>query len=320
MKQKVLVTRKIPEAGIAELQKYLDVTVNPNAAPMEKEDIIDTIRDKQGLICLLTDRIDRDIIEAGSNLKVIANYAVGYDNIDVETASRKHIYVTNTPGVLTEATADLTWALIMSVSRRIVEADRFVRDGHFTGWEPMLLLGTDVQGMTMGIIGLGRIGRAVARRARGFDMRLLYYEPSRLSEDIEQAYGAEYCTLPVLIRDSDIISIHVPLHAHTHHLIGTKAFKLMKKGAFLINVSRGPVVDERALVHALKSNLIAGCGLDVYEREPEVEQELLTMKNAVLLPHIGSASRKTREKMALIAAKNVIAVLVHAKKPPDTVN
>jgi glyoxylate reductase len=320
MKQKVLVTREIPHAGIAELQKYLDVSVNPDDAPMKKSDIIRAIHDKHGLVCLLTDGIDKDVINAGINLRVIANYAVGYDNIDVETATRNNICVTNTPGVLTEATADLTWALIFAVSRRIIEADDYVRTGLFRGWAPMLFLGDDIFGKTLGIIGLGRIGQAVARRAQGFNMRVIYYEPDRLSPATEQVTQATYCSLHSLLKNSDFVSVHVPLTEKTHHLIGSQELKVMKKSAFLINASRGPVIDEKALVQALKDGTIAGCGLDVYEREPAVEQGLLSMKNTVLLPHIGSGSRKTREDMALMAARNIIAVLIHQTKPPDLIN
>lgn len=320
MKQKVLVTREIPQAGIAELRRYLDVTVNPVDAPMKKEDIIQNIRDKHGLVCLLTDDIDKDVIFAGVNLKVIANYAVGYDNIDIKTATRRNICVTNTPDVLTEATADLTWALICAVSRRIIEADSYIRAGLFRGWEPMLLLGGDIYGKTLGIIGLGRIGQAVAQRAHGFNMHVLYYKTERLSPAREHACQAEYRSLHALLESSDIVSIHVPLTEKTHHFIGRKELKIMKKSAFLINVSRGPVIDEKALVEALRNGSIAGCGLDVYEREPAVEQGLLGMKNTVLLPHIGSASRQTRENMALMAARNIIAVLIDQTKPLHLVN
>ncbi len=320
MKQKVLVTRKIPEAGIAELQKHLEVHVNPDDTPMKKDDIVRALIDTQGLVCMLTDRIDKEILDGARDLKVIANYAVGYDNIDIETAAHKNIYVTNTPDVLTEATADLTWALILTVSRRIIEADHHLRTGRFRGWEPMLLLGADVHGKTLGIIGLGRIGQAVARRARGFDMRVLYYEPRRLPREIEQACHAEYRPLSYVLRTSDFVSLHVPLNKNTFHLIGTHELHIMKKSAYLINVSRGAVVDERALVKGLKNGIIAGCGLDVYEREPDVEHELLAMKNTVLVPHIGSASRTTRDRMALIAAQNVITVLVRNETPPHWVN
>jgi len=320
MKQKVIVTRKIPAAGIDILQKYLDVFINPHDAPMEKDELMRVIRDKQGIVCLLTDSIDKDVIDAAPDLKVIANYAVGYDNIDIETATRRKICVTNTPDVLTETTADLTWALMLSVSRRIAEADGYVRDGLFRGWEPMLLLGDDIYGKTLGIIGLGRIGQAVARRALGFNMQVLYYEPRRLSADIENACQAEYRSLPALLQDSDFVSIHVPLTDATRHLIGREELTIMKKSAYLINVSRGAVIDEKALAQALKNNDIAGCGLDVYEREPAVESELISLTNTVLVPHIGSASRQTREKMACIAAENIIAMLVHHKKPPHIIN
>lgn len=320
MKQKVLITRQIPAAGIRLLQKHLDVTVHMDEAPMARDEIIRAIHDKQGLVCLLTDRIDAAVMDAAPGLRVIANYAVGYDNIDVESATRRKICVTNTPGVLTEATADLTWALIFAVSRRIVEADRYVRAGSFRGWEPLLMLGDDIHGKTLGIIGLGRIGQAVARRAQGLEMKVLYHEPQRLSGDIERACQAEYRSLPSLLRDSDLVTLHVPFNRTTHHLVGSRELNSMKKEAYLINVSRGPVIDEKALVRALKNGDIAGCGLDVYEREPSIEQDLLSMENTVLLPHIGSASRSARIAMAQMTAQNVIAVLVNRTRPPYIVN
>ena len=320
MKQRVLVTRKLPQTGIEELEKYLDVHVNPADTPMNKDDIMHAIQGTHGLVCLLTDRIDADIIEAGQDLRIIANYAVGYDNIDVDAAVQKNIYVTNTPGVLTEATADLTWALLFAVSRRIIEADAYVRNGRFTGWEPMLLLGDDIHGKTLGIIGLGRIGQAVARRAHGYAMQVLYHEPERLPDAIEEQYHVQYQPLHALLERSDLVTLHVPLNEHTYHLIGEKELKTMQKHAYLINVSRGPVIDERALVQALQTGEIAGCGLDVYEREPAIEQELIHMPNTVLLPHIGSASRAAREAMAMIVARNVIAALIHNVRPPDLID
>ncbi|UCG92474.1 MAG: D-glycerate dehydrogenase [candidate division WOR-3 bacterium] len=319
-KPRVLLTRLLPQSGIDMLKQNVELEINPEDRVMPKEHIVDRVRDKDGLVCLLTDEIDAEIMDAGKALKVIANYAVGYDNIDVQEATKRKIAVTNTPGVLTETTADLTFALILSVARRIVEGDTLLREGKFTGWAPMLLLGSDVCNKTLGLIGFGRIGRAVARRARGFNMRIIYYEPERLSGDIEEECGVEYKTINGLIRDADYISVHTSLNASTHHLISETEFSLMKKTAYLINASRGPVVDEKALVMALKNKQIAGCALDVYEREPAVEKELLTMPNAVLVPHIGSASVETRTKMAMMVTENIIAVLVHNTTPPNIVN
>jgi glyoxylate reductase len=282
--------------------------------------LLEKVRGKDGILCLLTDTIDREVMEAaGPKLKVIANYAVGYNNIDVEEATRRGIMVTNTPGVLTETTADLAWALMMSVARRIVEADRFVRAGKFRGWEPMLLLGTDVYGATLGIVGFGRIGQAMARRALGFDMTVLYYDLQRASEEIEQKYRVRFTPLPELLQTSDFVSLHVPLTKDTYHLIGERELRMMKREAYLINTARGPVVDEKALVRALREGWIRGAALDVFEREPEVELELLELENVVLAPHIGSASYATRTRMAEIAAQNLVKAL-QGEIPPNLVN
>lgn len=319
-KPKVLLTRLLPQPGINLLKKYFELKINPEDNIMSKEKIIEKIKDKHGLICLLTDKIDAEIMDAGRKLKTIANYAVGFNNIDIDEATKRNIPVTNTPGVLTETTADLVFALILSTARRIVEADRFLRGGKFKGWAPTLLLGNDVYNKTLGIIGFGRIGRAVAQRAKGFHMKIIYYEPARLSHDIEKKYSAEYKSFDDLLKESDFITIHTPLVESTHHLISEKEFSLMKKTAYLINTARGPIVDEKALVEALKKKKIAGCALDVFEREPDVEKELITIPNTILVPHIGSASIETRTKMALIVAENVIAVLVNKTRPPNIVN
>lgn len=319
-KPKVLLTRLLPQPGINLLKKYFELKINPEDNIMSKEKIIEKIKDKHGLICLLTDKIDAEIMDAGRKLKTIANYAVGFNNIDIDEATKRNIPVTNTPGVLTETTADLVFALILSTARRIVEADRFLRGGKFKGWAPTLLLGNDVNNKTLGIIGFGKIGRAVAQRAKGFHMKIIYYEPVRLSHDIEKKYSAEYESFDDLLKESDFITVHTPLVESTHHLISEKEFSLMKKTAYLINAARGPIVDERALVESLKKRKIAGCALDVFEREPDVEKELITIPNTILVPHIGSASIETRTKMALIVAENVIAVLVNKTRPPNIVN
>lgn len=297
----------IPEEGLTILRREAGVEVNPKDRALSKEDIVKGVRGKDGLLCLLSDKIDAEVMDASKNLRVISNYAVGYDNIDLEAATRRGIVVTNTPGVLTETTADLVWALLMACARRIVEADRFARNGKFRGWAPMLMTGRDVYGKTLGVIGLGRIGSAVARRGKGFNMRVLYTGPRRKKE-LEEELGAEYVTKEELMKRSDFITLHVPLLPDTYHLIGEEELKLMKASAYLINTSRGPVVDERALVGALKNKHISGAGLDVYEKEPTLMKGLTQLRNVVLLPHIGSASIETRTKMAVIAAENILAV------------
>jgi glyoxylate reductase len=319
-KPKVLLTHRLPEPAIDRLRKYFRLDVNPYDRGMTSRELLARVRDKDGLLSLLTDTIDRKVVAAGKKLRVIANYAVGFNNIDLKAATVRKIAVTNTPGVLTETTADLTFALILAAGRRIAQADRFLRAGKFRGWSPELFLGEDVYGKTLGIIGLGRIGRAVARRARGFDMTVIYYEPKRFGRNLEREAGALYQALDALLRRSDFVTIHLPLTRETKHLISHREFAMMKKTAILINTSRGPVVDERALARALKTNRIAGAGLDVYEREPLVEPELRKSPNAVLLPHIGSATRATRTKMALMAADSIIAVLVKNKRPLNIVN
>ncbi len=320
LRPKVLLTRRLPQPGIELLERHVDMFINPFDIPMSRQDIIGGIKDKDGLICLLTDTIDAEVITAGKNLKIIANYAAGYNNIDVQAATKRKIPITNTPGVLTETTADLTFALILSAARRIVEADKFLRQKSFKGWAPMLFLGRDIHNKILGIIGFGRIGRAVAQRANGFHLKIIYYEPVRLSHDIEKKYSAEYKSLDDLLKESDFITIHTPLVESTHHLISEKEFFLMKKTAYLINAARGQVVDKKALVRALREKRIAGCALDVFENEPEVEKELIEMPNTVLTPHIGSASIETRTKMALMVAENVIAVLVQKGRAPNAVN
>jgi glyoxylate reductase len=316
----VFITRRIPEEGIRIVASFCEVEVSDFDGVLPRKMLLEKVRGKDGILCLLTDTIDREVMEAaGPKLKVIANYAVGYNNIDVEEATRRGIMVTNTPGVLTETTADLAWALMMSVARRIVEADRFVRAGKFRGWEPMLLLGTDVYGATLGIVGFGRIGQAMARRALGFDMTVLYYDLQRAPEEIEQKYRVRFVPLPELLQTSDFVSLHVPLTKDTYHLIGERELRMMKREAYLINTARGPVVDEKALVRALREGWIRGAALDVFEREPEVEPELFELENVVLAPHIGSASYATRTRMAEIAAQNLVKAL-QGEIPPNLVN
>lgn len=317
---KILVTRKLPQEALDLLSQYFYVDLYEEDRVIPRDELLRRVEDKDGILCLLTDNIDAEVMDKAKNLKIIANYAVGYNNIDVEEATKRKIPVTNTPGVLTETTADLAFALLMCVARRIVESDRFLREGKFKGWAPMLFLGNDIYGKTLGIIGFGRIGQAVAKRAVGFDMKILYYDTVRATTEVEQKYNAVFKPLDDLLKESDYISIHVPLVKETYHLISDREFSLMKPTAYLINTSRGPVVDEKALVRALKEKKIAGAALDVFENEPEVEPELITMPNTVLVPHIGSATIETRTKMALMAAENIIAVLVENKIPPNIVN
>jgi len=270
------------------------------------------------MICLLSDRIDEEILSAAKRLRIVANYAVGFDNIDIPAATRRGIAVSNTPDVLTNATAELAWALLLSVARRVVEGDRLVRAGEFHGWDPLMLLGYEVAGKTLGIIGAGRIGTAMARRARGFDMRILYTRPSGPRREMDEL-GAQHVELETLLRESDFISIHTPLTPATRHMIGRPQFELMKPTAILINTGRGPVVDEAALADALANRRIAGAGLDVYEYEPKVEPALLALDNVVLLPHIGSATFEARAAMARLAAENVLDAL-RGKVPRTCLN
>lgn len=317
---KVFVTRKILEEGLNMLKERYDVEVSDYDGVIPREMLLEKVKGVDALVSLLTDNIDAEVMgAAGPNLKIIANYAVGYNNIDVEEATKRGIMVTNTPGVLTETTADFAWTLLMAIARRVVEADRFVREGKFRGWEPMLLIGTDVHGATLGIVGFGRIGQAMARRALGFNMRVLYYDNARVDEQIEKELKATFVDLPTLLKESDFVTLHVPLTKETHHLIGEKELKMMKKDAYLINTARGPVVDEKALVKALKEGWIKGAALDVFENEPEVEPELLKLDNVVLAPHIASASYATRSKMSVMVAENVIKAL-SGEVPPNLVN
>lgn len=318
--KKVLVTRQLPQPAIDLLKQHFEVDLYTEDRVIPRDELLRRVEDKDGLLCLLTDNIDAEVMNKAKNLKIIANYAVGYNNIDVNEATKRKIPVTNTPGVLTETTADLAFALLMSIARRIVESDKYLREGKFKGWSPMLFLGSDVYGKTLGIIGFGRIGQAVAKRALGFDMKVLYYDTLHAPVEVEQKYNATFKPLDELLKESDYISIHVPLVKETYHLISDREFSLMKPTAYLINTSRGPVVDEKALVRALKEKKIAGAALDVFENEPEVEPELIDMPNTVLVPHIGSATVETRTKMALMAAENIIAVLVYNKIPPNIVN
>lgn len=306
MKPKVLITRKLLPEAMDYLKKHVDYEIGSLERSLTRQEILKKIKNKQGLLSLLVDTIDREIIDAAPSLKIIANCAVGYDNIDIDYAKKKKILVTNTPGVLTDTTADLTWALIFAVARKIPQADQFTRGKKFTGWEIDLFLGKEITGKWLGIIGMGRIGKAVALRAQAFRMQTIYSDPQRLSPEEEREYQATFCLLEELLSTSDIVTVHAALTPETYHFISKEKLKLMKRDSIFINVSRGPIVDEKALGDAIKKREIWGAGLDVYEHEPRIEESLLSPDNTVLLPHIGSASYETRLKMATMAAKNLV--------------
>ena len=309
----VLVTTKIPSSVIRRLEASCDVDVYADGPEMPRDELLARVRGKQGLMSMFNNRIDRELIDAGDALKVIATVAVGYNNIDVAAARQRGIVVTNTPDVLTEATADLAWTLILDVTRRVSEGDRLVRRGGWTRWAFDFMLGTDLRGKQLGVVGFGRIGRSVARRAEAFGMRVAYTSPR---PPAAPEVGAEAMALDRLLATSDVVSLHCPLTPETHHLIDQAALARMKRSAYLVNTSRGPIVDEAALAWALRNRMLAGAALDVYENEPQVHAELMTLENVVLSPHIGSASIETRTAMADLAATNVLAVL--SGQPPPT--
>ena len=307
MAEKVLVTREIPEAGLGVLECF-DVAILSERPP-ERAEILEAVRGASGILCTVTEKMDGEVMDAaGDGLKVIANMAVGYDNIDVGAAKERGIVVTNTPEVLTETTADTAFMLLLAAARRLGEAERLLRSGGWDAWGPKQLLGPDVWGKKLGLVGLGRIGAAVARRSSGFGMEVLYYDQYR-NEGAEEELGARYLGLDDLLGESDFVSIHTPLTPETRHLIGERELGLMQPTAVLVNTSRGPVVDEGALADALAERRIFAAGLDVYEEEPAVHPRLLELENAVLAPHSGSASMETRDRMATLAAENLRAVL-----------
>ncbi len=319
MPLKVFVTRRIPEPGLDLLRDRYEMTLDPDDRVLSKEEVIEGVKSHDALLCLLTDTIDAEVLRANPDLRVVSNYAVGFDNVDVDTATEMGIPVTNTPEVLTDTTADLAFALLMAAGRRVVEADRFARAGRYDGWAPMLLMGQDVHGATLGIVGAGRIGHAVALRAhRGFGMEILYTDMVKNAE-LEEQTGAVMVELFELMARSDFVSIHVPLLEETHHLIDYEKISLMKPAAVLINTSRGPVVDEAALARALEEGVIFAAGLDVFEEEPEIHPDLIGLDNVTLVPHIASASVQTRTRMATMAAENLIAI-IEGTEPHSIVN
>jgi len=313
-KPKVFVTRIILEQGLKLVQDFCDVDLWTDDLPPSRSALLEHVGGVDGLLCLLTDPIDGDVMAAaGGQLKVISNHAVGYDNIDVTEATRRGIPVGNTPGILTDATADFAFALLMAAARRVVEGERFVREGKWKTWSPALLLGADVAGATLGLIGFGRIGRAVAKRASGFDMRILFHDPYGQPDPFIPATRVD---LETLLRESDFVSVHTPLTDDTRHLIDQQALDLMKPSAILVNTARGPIVDQEALHDALAAKRIAAAALDVTDPEPlPMDSPLLELDNLLVVPHIASASRKTREKMSLMAAENLIAGLKGERLP-----
>jgi glyoxylate reductase len=307
----ILVTRKLPSSVLAKLHEIGAVDLYTGEAAIPHDELRARVADKHALVCLLTDRVDRSIIDAAPRLKVIANVAVGHNNIDVPYARERGIVVTNTPDVLTESVADFTWAMILAITRRLAEGERLARSGRWKGWSLDLLLGAELRGKQLGLVGLGRISRAVAVRAPAFGMRVAH--TSRREAAVA---GAEAMSLDRLLVTSDVVSLHVPLTPETTHLIDRKALARMKRSAYLVNTSRGPVIDEAALAWALQQHLLAGAALDVYEHEPAIHPDLLQLENVLLVPHLGSATTETRTAMADLAAENVRAVL--AGRPPLT--
>jgi glyoxylate reductase len=318
-KPKVFVTRLIPEKGLEIVREFCEVDLWQQELPPSREELLKRVQGVDGLLCLLTDRVDGEVMDAaGKQLNVISNHAVGYDNIDVSAATARGIPVGNTPDVLTDATADFAFALLMAVARRIPEAEHYVHDGKWKTWGPKLLLGVDIKGATLGLVGFGRIGQAVARRAAGFDMRVIYCDPKKVKSRPD--LKAEYVNFETLLEESDFISIHTPLTPDTHHLIDAEALSKMKPTAVLINTARGPVVDPQALYEALKANRIFGAGLDVTEPEPiPPDSPLLQLDNVIVVPHIASASTTSRNQMSWMAVQNLIAGL-KGERLPNCVN
>lgn len=305
--EKILITRGIPRNGLELLKKEFDIYVNPNDRNMSRDEILEHIGDVFGMVAMVSDKIDKEIMDRAEKLKIIANYGVGINNVDIEYATEKNIIFTNTPGVLTQSTAELGWSLVMACARRIRESDKFVRDGKFTGFAPTLMLGKELYGSKLGIVGMGRIGASIARIARlGFNMDVAYF--NRHISDRELLVDAKRVELDELLKSSDVVIVTAPLNSESRHMISKREFGLMKDSAIFVNIARGEIIDTDALIDTLKNNKIFSCGLDVYENEPNFDKRLLEFDNCVLLPHIGSATFKTREKMAQIVANSIISV------------
>jgi glyoxylate/hydroxypyruvate/2-ketogluconate reductase len=319
MKPKILVTREVFDEALDFLRQHVDVESNQQDVPLAPDELNARLKDKDGIMCALTDRVDQSLLDACPRLKAVCNIAVGYNNIDVPACSARGIMVTNTPGVLDETTADLVWALMLATARRLTEVEAYIRNGQWTGWRLKQLLGTDVHHAKLGIVGMGRIGQVIARRALGFEMQVLYHNRARLDAPIESALKAKYVTMDELLGRSDFLVLQVPYSQATHHLIGANELAKMKPSAILINAARGGVVDDVALIDALAHGTIQAAGLDVFENEPKLNPGFLALKNVVLAPHIGSSTRTTRLAMAMTAARNLVAAF-SGERPPNQVN
>jgi len=309
MAKNVFISSTLPREAVGLIPRDFTLDYNDSEAPLSKAELVSRLKGKDGLICHIISTIDEEVLASAPTLKVVANVAVGYNNIDVAAARRRGVIVTNTPDVLTETTADFAWTLLMATARRVVEADHYARSGRWTAWKWDLLWGADVHGTTLGIVGFGRIGRAVARRALGFNMRVLYHDAVRADAAMERELSATATDLETLLREADFVTLHTNLTPETRHLIGERTLRLMRKSAIVVNAARGPIVDEAALARALREGWIAGAGLDVFEEEPRIHPDLLPLQNVVLAPHIASASRDTRVAMATLAVRNCVAVL-----------
>jgi glyoxylate reductase len=318
-KPAIFSTRPLFPAARTILDQHFAVDYWTPPERVSREELLKRVADKEGLVCLLTEKVDEELLSAASKLRIASTVSVGYDNIDVAACTKHKVVATNTPGVLDDTTADFAWTLLMAIARRLLEGDSWMRSGTWPGWDLDQLVGGDVWGKTIGILGFGRIGRGVARRAQGFQMRVLYSDAVRASAEVEKDLNAEFVDRDKLFRESDFISLHVPLLPDTRHLISKDNLEKMKHTAFLVNTSRGPVVDEAALAEALENKKIAGAALDVFEHEPKVHPALLTRKDVILTPHIASASVDTRTKMAVMAANNVVA-LFEGRRPPNAIN
>jgi lactate dehydrogenase-like 2-hydroxyacid dehydrogenase len=315
---KVYITRPLPTKAVERLAARCDVKMRPEDAPLDPAQLAESCREIEGLMASGV-RVSEDVVAQAPRLRAVANVGVGYDNIDVAACTRRRIPVTNTPDVLTETTADLAFALLMAAPRRLVECDRYVREGRWQSSKWELLWGSDIHGKTLGVYGLGRIGKAVVRRARGFSMRVIYYDVVRSTPAVEEELGAQFVDRETVLREADFLTLHVPLTLETHHLVGARELSMLKPTAFLINAARGQCVDEAALVAALQSKRLAGAGLDVFEHEPHVHPDLLSLPNVVLAPHVGSATAQTRLAMAMLAVENLLSAL-QGQRPPNVVN
>ena len=309
MAKSVFISSTLPKEAVGLIPRDFTLDYNNSEVPLSKAELVSRLKGKDGLICHIISTIDEEVLASAPTLKVVANVAVGYNNIDVAAARRRGVIVTNTPDVLTETTADFAWTLLMATARRVVEADHYARSGRWTAWKWDLLWGADVHGTTLGIVGFGRIGRAVARRALGFNMRVLYHDAVRADAAVERELSATATDLETLLREADFVTLHTNLTPETRHLISERTLRLMRKSAIVVNAARGPIVDEAALARALREGWIAGAGLDVFEEEPRIHPDLLPLQNVVLAPHIASASRDTRIAMATLAVRNCVAVL-----------